>query len=181
MFNLFTRTIRTRDGQTYRSECKDFKDADTCIDLKSWFKTEHIHRETIEQDIEAVNFTAILTIILFSTLFILIVWLMLAYNTVKADPTPPPPKTTTHQIYPTPSPKNCSSMTYTTPLKQGDQGKQVQLIQQQLQNHYPLIADTNFGTQTEQAIRQFQSEQGLMVDGVVGNETWNKLFNKENC
>ena len=41
---------------------------------------------------------------------------------------------------------------------------------------YKLNPDGNFGTGTEQALRQFQQANGLIVDGVAGEKTWTKLF-----
>lgn len=38
-------------------------------------------------------------------------------------------------------------------------------------------ADMDFGNRTETAVKQFQAKNGLEVDGVVGEITWNELFN----
>ena len=38
-------------------------------------------------------------------------------------------------------------------------------------------ADMVYGGQTESAVKQFQANNGLSADGIVGNITWNKLFN----
>jgi peptidoglycan hydrolase-like protein with peptidoglycan-binding domain len=40
----------------------------------------------------------------------------------------------------------------------------------------PLVADGVFGPQTEAAVRAFQDEHSLTVDGEVGNETWPELI-----
>ena len=36
--------------------------------------------------------------------------------------------------------------------------------------------DGIFGSKTDQAVRQFQEDQGLEVDGYVGEMTWSRLF-----
>ena len=36
-------------------------------------------------------------------------------------------------------------------------------------------ADGDFGTATYNAVRQFQQDWGLTVDGVIGPKTWEKL------
>ncbi|WP_431287646.1 N-acetylmuramidase domain-containing protein [Roseateles chitinivorans] len=41
---------------------------------------------------------------------------------------------------------------------------------------YPLNPDGNFGQGTETALRQFQQDHGLIVDGVAGEKTWTTLF-----
>jgi N-acetylmuramoyl-L-alanine amidase len=40
------------------------------------------------------------------------------------------------------------------------------------------MADGSFGKLTEKAVRQYQQENGLTVDGIVGPVTWKKLFEK---
>jgi len=43
---------------------------------------------------------------------------------------------------------------------------------------YPISnLDSDFGPETERAVRAFQSENGLSVDGIVGTNTWRALFN----
>ena len=37
--------------------------------------------------------------------------------------------------------------------------------------------DGSFGDETEKAIKKFQSDHGLVVDGIVGKNTWSKLLN----
>jgi lysozyme family protein len=41
---------------------------------------------------------------------------------------------------------------------------------------YTVIVDGNVGPQTTSAIESFQSDNGLTVDGVVGNQTWPALI-----
>lgn len=58
-------------------------------------------------------------------------------------------------------------------VQSGDQGSQVTTIQQALQEQGfdPGPIDGKFGPQTQSAVRQFQSQQGLVVDGIVGPNT----------
>ena len=65
-------------------------------------------------------------------------------------------------------------------LKRGMRGEQVKLLQEAL-NELPagaaldLKVDGIFGAETEKAVRQFQADHGLTVDGVVGKKTWAAL------
>jgi peptidoglycan hydrolase-like protein with peptidoglycan-binding domain len=43
-----------------------------------------------------------------------------------------------------------------------------------------LKVDGVFGAETEKAVRQFQADHGLTVDGVVGRKTWAALGVSEN-
>ena len=62
-------------------------------------------------------------------------------------------------------------------LRRGDSGTKVQAMQYLLrQRGYSISADGVFGSGTENAVRQFQSAQGLTADGVVGQNTFNKLI-----
>ena len=71
------------------------------------------------------------------------------------------------------------------PLKLGSSGNEVLIIQRQLNrisDNYPSIPKiTNlngiFGTQTEDAVRQFQYIFNLSQDGIVGKATWYKIKN----
>lgn len=40
-------------------------------------------------------------------------------------------------------------------------------------------ADGDFGTNTYKAVRKFQTAKNLSVDGIIGRQTWHKMFNKE--
>ncbi len=37
-------------------------------------------------------------------------------------------------------------------------------------------ADGIFGPNTDQGVRQFQTDKGVVVDGIVGEKTWAKLW-----
>ncbi|WP_247663955.1 peptidoglycan-binding domain-containing protein [Xanthomonas citri] len=63
-------------------------------------------------------------------------------------------------------------------LEQGERGELVKQLQGQLaqlgavgRDGKPLQADGDFGGNTKYAVEQFQRERGLLVDGVVGNQT----------
>ena len=70
-----------------------------------------------------------------------------------------------------------------TPLRRGDSGPQVTVLQTMLnrvaQNYpaIPRITPVNgfFGSRTESAVRKFQQVFDLAVDGIVGRATWYKL------
>ena len=58
-------------------------------------------------------------------------------------------------------------------VRQGDSGPRVRAVQLLLRAHGSEIdADGSFGPLTASAVRDFQRERGLTVDGIVGNETW---------
>ena len=61
-------------------------------------------------------------------------------------------------------------------LKKGSRGTAVKELQQQLKMRgYDLICDGIFGNETGKAVRTFQADCKIMVDGIVGKDTWNKL------
>jgi hypothetical protein len=65
-------------------------------------------------------------------------------------------------------------------LGKGDKGSEVKTLQRLLlsfgydMNGYG--ADGSFGSATEKAVKQFQKNTGLSVDGVCGSATWNKIL-----
>lgn len=68
----------------------------------------------------------------------------------------------------------------TTPvLQNGDKGAYVKKLQESLHRlGYDLGEygiDSNFGDSTEKAVRSFQKDQKILIDGIVGNETWRYL------
>jgi peptidoglycan hydrolase-like protein with peptidoglycan-binding domain len=62
-------------------------------------------------------------------------------------------------------------------LAQGSKGPAVTELQGKLKERGfdPGPADGDFGPNTDNAVRGFQSSQGLEVDGIVGPQTWGKL------
>lgn len=63
-------------------------------------------------------------------------------------------------------------------LKSGDSGLQVKYLQQGLRIMCcnPGSLDGEFGPGTVAAVQKFQNDQGISVDGIVGDETWNCLI-----
>lgn len=65
-------------------------------------------------------------------------------------------------------------------LKKGDKCDEVARLQSLLnKNGYSLVEDGDFGSKTEEAVKAFQKQHNLEVDGIVGRQTWNALGVKE--
>jgi len=67
-------------------------------------------------------------------------------------------------------------------LKKESKGEYVKLLQSNLiKLGYDLGkwgVDGIFGTATEKSVKEFQKQNGLVVDGIVGKKTWGSLLNK---
>jgi hypothetical protein len=67
-------------------------------------------------------------------------------------------------------------------LRHGDKSVDgwVEYLQGLLNDHFygPLAVDGDFGNGTYQAVFRYQTDKGLMPDGVVGNQTWASLRNE---
>jgi len=65
-------------------------------------------------------------------------------------------------------------------LKMGNKGEKVAILQQLLIDRgYKLPrygADGDFGAETESAVKQYQKDHGLKVDGIAGEKTWTSLM-----
>lgn len=63
-------------------------------------------------------------------------------------------------------------------IKSGSKGEVVELVQRMLnEKGYACgSADGIFGAKTESAVKSYQKAKGLSVDGIVGNNTYAKLF-----
>lgn len=69
--------------------------------------------------------------------------------------------------------------TTSSTLKLGSNGSLTRYLQIMLNKMgYPMSVDGIFGTTTENAVKDFQSKNALTADGIVGNGTWKKLFEK---
>jgi len=69
-----------------------------------------------------------------------------------------------------------------SPLRPGDSGRQVMNMQTRLNNIQPVYtainyqsADGRYGTNMTNAVRRFQGQFGLKTDGIIGQQTWNKI------
>ncbi|AOW99992.1 hypothetical protein BJP34_11485 [Moorena producens PAL-8-15-08-1] len=83
---------------------------------------------------------------------------------------------------------NAAYVTHLPVLKKGTAGEAVRFIQQFLICYidYSVLLDGQFGSQTERAVRDFQSYYNslqksnpdyLIVDGIVGKETYRAIGN----
>lgn len=64
-------------------------------------------------------------------------------------------------------------------LKLGSRGEAVKRLQRRLNDFgLGLIVDGIFGPATEAAVKQYQRDNRLKVDGIVGPETWNSLLHE---
>jgi len=59
-------------------------------------------------------------------------------------------------------------------LKKGSSGLAVKQLQQALSDlgYHPGAADGQFGSKTEAAVKSFQGDHDIAVDGIVGDITW---------
>ena len=67
-------------------------------------------------------------------------------------------------------------MTHASILRPGSQGADVERLQQDLSAlGYQVEINSNFDANTEAAVKQFQQQHNLKVDGVVGAQTGRQL------
>lgn len=59
-------------------------------------------------------------------------------------------------------------------LRRGDQGNFVRFLQQLLESKFVPVGNIDgiFGSRTESAVKTYQQNSGLIVDGIVGPNTW---------
>jgi cell wall-associated NlpC family hydrolase len=61
--------------------------------------------------------------------------------------------------------------------KLDSRGDAVRQVQQRLRDRgWKIVADGEFGPATDKIVRAFQREKGLTEDGIVGPQTWEKLW-----
>ncbi|MBR6706043.1 MAG: peptidoglycan-binding protein [Clostridia bacterium] len=131
-------------------------------------------------------------LIIFSVVLVLVTagvvtWMILdrraADLAAMATPTPSPALVTSAPSptpRPTPSPELTESPVPTVypTVRKGDRGDLVMIIQQRLINLGYLTgrADGDFGSRTQQALKDYQAVQGLEEDGIAGPKTMIHLF-----
>lgn len=83
------------------------------------------------------------------------------------------------QPTPTPTPPSPTPTPTKPTIRNGSVGEYVKLAQELLMKKgyslAPYGADGKFGNKTENAVRAFQRDTGLGVDGIVGPKTWKAL------
>ncbi|WP_308406842.1 protein kinase [Streptomyces sp. AC555_RSS877] len=95
-----------------------------------------------------------------------------------ASPSPEPPEPATP-----PWISDCTHYSGSGRTSQGDSGKRVLQVQCMLTNRGYGVGgsgvDGEFGPETDAAVRSFQSDRRLDVDGIVGHDTWAALRSTE--
>jgi peptidoglycan hydrolase-like protein with peptidoglycan-binding domain len=73
--------------------------------------------------------------------------------------------------------QTASAATTHPTLKEGSEGEEVTYLQQLLnkKSHATIAVDGYFGSSTKQMVEIYQRNHGLVVDGIVGEKTWNSL------
>ena len=62
-------------------------------------------------------------------------------------------------------------------LRRGNRGEEVRELQTLLSDKgYTVLVDGIFGDKTYEAVKAYQTDHDLQVDGVVGSKTWDKLI-----
>ena len=84
---------------------------------------------------------------------------------------------------PTPTPEPTPTPDKKPTLRRGSKGEYVTLAQTELINKGyscgSFGADGEFGAATEKAVRAFQKDYGLVIDGIIGEKTWAALDQTE--
>jgi peptidoglycan hydrolase-like protein with peptidoglycan-binding domain len=73
-----------------------------------------------------------------------------------------------------------STTTRKPTLRRGSKNNDVKQLQQFLRdnNFGSLEIDGDFGPLTEAAVKKYQSDRGLVVDGIVGPATWARILHE---
>jgi len=74
------------------------------------------------------------------------------------------------------------NMEFTRNIRKGTSGEDVLLCKQKLlelgyyADHITTVTKKTFGADTLEAVKRFQTQAGLTVDGIIGSQTWAALF-----
>lgn len=91
-------------------------------------------------------------------------------RSTSSDPVPTPTPD------PEPDPEVCPYPEPSRQLTKGHSGDDVKWVQWYLvRDGYPVTIDGSFGSDTDTKVRQFQKDQGIKVDGWVGDDTKSRL------
>ena len=73
--------------------------------------------------------------------------------------------------------QTASTATTHSTLMEGNEGEEVTYLQQLLnkKSRATIAVDGYFGSETKQMVQIYQQNHGLVVDGVVGPQTWSSL------
>ena len=64
-------------------------------------------------------------------------------------------------------------------VRTGDRDHPVRTLQYLLRaRNHPVTVDGIFGPKTDSAVRAFQADESLAVDGIVGKNTWTALLQR---
>jgi len=78
---------------------------------------------------------------------------------------------------PSPMPAGSAAPAFPGVLKVGSRGSAVRVVQQRLRDRgWRSPVSGTFDRPTDIVLRKFQSEKGLVADGIVGPRTWNALW-----
>ncbi len=93
-------------------------------------------------------------------------------------PTPTPVPTPTPAPTATPAPTPVPDLSFQGTLRSGDTGARVKMLQERLAElgFFEGKVTTGYYARTTSAVQAFQRHNALKVDGVVGEETWKRLF-----
>ena len=62
-------------------------------------------------------------------------------------------------------------------VRRNDHHHPVETLQYLLRHHgFSLVVDGDFGSKTDAAVRAFQTSRGLVIDGIVGPQTWSAVI-----
>ncbi len=148
-----------------------------------FYQEEHTLRSRTRLNWRLIVFSAVLVLVTAG----IVTWMILdrraADLAAMATPAPSaeasaPVPSSTPRPSPSPEPTESPVPTVYPTVRKGDRGDLVMIIQQRLINLGYLTgrADGDFGSRTQQALKDYQAVQGLVEDGIAGPKTMIHLF-----